>query len=91
MMIQSLILPPDSFYQANELMMARVSVVKSAMSYLLLPNLHMDNSFFMTSTYKFTAADMYELFGEVMIYAQRKTKARRLSLQESDVCPFDRT
>jgi hypothetical protein len=92
MMIQRLVIPLDSFYQANESMLARSSLVKSAVSYLLLPNVHMDNSFFMNASYTFSVADMYELLGEAMISARRKSKSIKLSfLQESAVGFDDRT
>jgi hypothetical protein len=91
MMLQRIIIPLGSFYQANEAMLARDSLIKSTVSCLLLPNVHLDNSFFMNASCIFSAADMYELFGEGMISAQRKSKTRKLSsLQESAMFSDDR-
>jgi hypothetical protein len=64
----------DSHSAANAFMLARFTLAKSAISYCLKPHLAGDNGFFFDTPIQFEASDMFELFGEKMVYYQNKKR-----------------
>jgi hypothetical protein len=74
----------DAYYAANAYMLARFSLAKSAISHCLKPNLAGDNAFFFDTPIQLEASDMFELFGEKMVYYQNKkrTSSSHISIVE---------
>jgi hypothetical protein len=73
----------SGYYQANASVLTRLSVAKATLETLLLPRVHLDNSFFFDSHVKFAFSDLYELFGEAMCLMYNKRKRRKLSLKQN--------
>jgi hypothetical protein len=77
-MVTQFMLSDESFYLANELILNKFAMAKSAMCAAWSPAVSLDNSFFFQFPWKFFARDMFELFGEAFFAFEKKNKTRKL-------------
>jgi hypothetical protein len=82
-MVQFMLHDQAGYYQANASVLTRLSVAKATLETLLLPRVHLDNSFFFDSHVNFAFFDLYELFGEAICLMNNKRKSRKLSLKQN--------
>jgi hypothetical protein len=77
----------NSIFEANSLVLARMSIAKSAIKVYFMTAVALDNAYFLTPSVKFCKPDMYELFGEAMGFLYNRKKQKSLSYSQN----FDAT
>jgi hypothetical protein len=86
-MVTQFMFSDDSVYLANEMIMNKFALAKSAMCYAWSPAVSLDNSFFFQFPWKFFARDMFELFGEAFSAFEKKNKTRKVISAQTPSSP----
>jgi hypothetical protein len=73
----------DQFSEVNARMIAQFSLAKSLVKSTYLPQIHLENGFFLSSTVKLNQTMMFELFGEPFILLLSRKRAKHSSAVRS--------
>jgi hypothetical protein len=84
-MVQYMLFSQNSVFAANSLVLAQLSIAKSAVKSYFMPAVALDNAYFLAPSVKFSKLDVYELFGEAMGFLYNRKKQKRQSYSPSEL------